>query len=55
MRTHLVALACAIGLAACGRTVTLTDDFDLTWDFQLTPFLATGNARCRGMMIELLV
>jgi len=25
-------------LAACGRTVTVTDDFDLTWDFKLTPF-----------------
>ena len=25
-------------IAACGRTVTLTDDIDLTWDFKLTPF-----------------
>jgi hypothetical protein len=25
-------------LAACGRTVTVTDDFDLTWDFKVTPF-----------------
>lgn len=27
-----------VTVAACGRTVTLTDDWDLTWDFQLTPF-----------------
>lgn len=35
MHRLLLLLAC---LAACGRTVTLTDDIDLTWDFQLTPF-----------------
>jgi hypothetical protein len=38
MRRLLLALTCAAGLGACGRTITLTDDFDLTWDFQLTPF-----------------
>lgn len=35
MHRLLLLLTC---LAACGRTVTLTDDIDLTWDFQLTPF-----------------
>jgi uncharacterized protein (TIGR03382 family) len=29
---------CTLGAAACGRTVTLADEVDLTWDFQLTPF-----------------
>ena len=34
---HRLLLA-LLATAACGRTVTLTDDIDLTWDFKLTPF-----------------
>lgn len=29
-------LACLVGLGACGETVTLSDDVDLTWDFAPT-------------------
>jgi uncharacterized protein (TIGR03382 family) len=39
MRTHLLGIVCTVvASAACGRTVTLADEVDLTWDFQVTPF-----------------
>ncbi|MDX2093179.1 MAG: hypothetical protein SFX73_35375 [Kofleriaceae bacterium] len=28
----------ALSLAACGETITVSDDIDITWDFELTPF-----------------
>jgi uncharacterized protein (TIGR03382 family) len=39
MKPVRLVLACALGfgLAACGKTVSLTDDIDLTWDFMPTP------------------
>jgi hypothetical protein len=28
----------SLSLAACGETITVSDDIDITWDFELTPF-----------------
>lgn len=33
VRSTLLSLACAATLGACGETITLSDDIDLTWDF----------------------